>query len=37
MGLSVNENGLEQALEVSAPYGQDNKKTTTELGEHLNA
>jgi LPS sulfotransferase NodH len=35
MDLSVNENGLEHALEASAPYGRDYKKTTIDLGEHF--
>jgi LPS sulfotransferase NodH len=35
VGVSVNGSDLEHALAVSAPYGQDNKKTTTELGEHF--
>jgi len=35
MGLSVNESGLEHALEVSAPFGRTNKRAPIELGEHF--
>jgi LPS sulfotransferase NodH len=35
IGLSVNESALGDALAVSAPYGRDNKKPATELGEHF--
>jgi LPS sulfotransferase NodH len=35
MDLSVNESGFEQALEVTAPYGRDHKKTTIDLSEHF--
>jgi LPS sulfotransferase NodH len=35
MGLPVNEGGLDSALEVSASYGRDNKRTTIELEKHF--
>jgi LPS sulfotransferase NodH len=35
IGVAVNENGLGNALKVSAPFGRGNKKTPTELGEYF--
>jgi LPS sulfotransferase NodH len=35
VGVSVNERGLGLALEVSAPHGRENRKVTTDLGEHF--